>query len=184
MSVVSFSSRGPVTVDGSGRIKPDIVAPGTNTRSSVNSSDTAYTNFSGTSMAGPHVVGVVALLWPAEPGLVRNIAPSAAPVDDRQSGRLGFQRHAVRQDRPCAEQPLRLRTRRCDRRCQRQATATATASAATTSAATTTTCSATSATTTRSATATASTWPATTTSACTATTTSATTSGGAAACRA
>ena len=31
-SVVGFSSRGPVTLDGSGRIKPDIVAPGTSTR--------------------------------------------------------------------------------------------------------------------------------------------------------
>ena len=40
-SVVGFSSRGPVTVDGSSRIKPDIVAPGTSTRSSTNSGDTA-----------------------------------------------------------------------------------------------------------------------------------------------
>ena len=32
-TIASFSSRGPVTADGSGRIKPDISAPGTNTRS-------------------------------------------------------------------------------------------------------------------------------------------------------
>src|SRR5438132_5723499 len=31
-SIAGFSSRGPVTVDGSGRIKPDITAPGTGTR--------------------------------------------------------------------------------------------------------------------------------------------------------
>src|SRR5207245_1187960 len=31
-TIASFSSRGPVTIDGSGRIKPDITAPGTNTR--------------------------------------------------------------------------------------------------------------------------------------------------------
>ena len=32
-TIASFSSRGPVTVDGSNRIKPDITAPGTGTRS-------------------------------------------------------------------------------------------------------------------------------------------------------
>src|ERR1051325_9474772 len=32
-TIASFSSRRPVTVDGSNRIKPDITAPGTNTRS-------------------------------------------------------------------------------------------------------------------------------------------------------
>jgi serine protease AprX len=69
-----FSSRGPVTIDGSGRIKPDIVASGVNVRSSVNNSDSAYSFFTGTSMAGPHVVGVVALLWSARPELARDIA--------------------------------------------------------------------------------------------------------------
>ena len=73
-NLASFSSRGPVTSDGSNRLKPDLVAPGVNVRSSVNSSDTAYANFSGTSMAGPHVAGIVALLWSARPDLVRNIA--------------------------------------------------------------------------------------------------------------
>src|SRR5438034_10760953 len=58
-TLAGFSSRGPVTVDGSNRIKPDIAAPGVNNRSSVNNSDNSYASFSGTSMAGPHVVGVV-----------------------------------------------------------------------------------------------------------------------------
>lgn len=72
--LVGFSSRGPVTADGSLRSKPDLSAPGSRVRSSVPGG--RYSLMSGTSMAGPHVVGVVALLWSARPEYVRQIAAS------------------------------------------------------------------------------------------------------------
>lgn len=70
-NMADFSSRGPVTADGSGRTKPDIVAPGVNILSSIPGG--YYAEFSGTSMAGPHIVGVVALIWSAQPELIGDI---------------------------------------------------------------------------------------------------------------
>ena len=72
--LASFSSRGPSTFYNPNLLKPNISAPGVNVRSSTSTSDISYGNLSGTSMAGPHVVGVVALLWSARPQLTRNIA--------------------------------------------------------------------------------------------------------------
>jgi uncharacterized repeat protein (TIGR01451 family) len=68
--IAGFSSRGPVTIDGSGRLKPDISAPGVSIRSSIPVN--SYGILDGTSMAGPHVVGVSALAMSAIPGLVGN----------------------------------------------------------------------------------------------------------------
>lgn len=89
--IAYFSSRGPVTADGSGRIKPDIVAPGVDVLSSVPGG--GYAAESGTSMAGPHVAGAVALLWSADPALIGDIdrteqllIKSADPYAGSQSG--------------------------------------------------------------------------------------------------
>ena len=70
-SIVGFSSRGGVTVDGSQRLKPNVTAPGLSVRSSLDGG--RYGNRSGTSMAGPHVAGQVALLISAVPGLAGQV---------------------------------------------------------------------------------------------------------------
>jgi subtilisin family serine protease len=70
--IARFSSRGPVTVDGSQRVKPDLLAPGVAVYSAAPGN--RYATHDGTSMAGPHVAGVVALMWSANPSLIGDIA--------------------------------------------------------------------------------------------------------------
>ncbi|MCA9730253.1 MAG: S8 family serine peptidase, partial [Candidatus Eisenbacteria bacterium] len=66
--IAAFSSRGPSTCPPGTAIKPEIVAPGVGVYSSWISPE-VYNVASGTSMAGPHVAGVVALMRQANPDL-------------------------------------------------------------------------------------------------------------------
>lgn len=75
-AIASFSSRGPVLIDGSGRLKPDVTAPGASIRSALRGS--SYGLLSGTSMAGPHVAGTAALMMSANPDLIGDPVQVAA----------------------------------------------------------------------------------------------------------
>ncbi len=74
--LASFSSLGPVTVDGSGRLKPDVSAPGVDVLSAFPGG--TYESLQGTSMASPHVAGTVALMWSANPALIGDIEHTEA----------------------------------------------------------------------------------------------------------
>jgi len=70
LPAADFSSRGPSICGGTDEsllIKPEVSAPGVSVRSAV--ADGYYDNFSGTSMASPHVAGAVLLLREAFPDL-------------------------------------------------------------------------------------------------------------------
>jgi len=67
--LADFSSRGPAP-DGS--TKPDVAAPGVDVLSALPGN--TYGVLSGTSMATPHVAGVVALMWSANPKLIGDLA--------------------------------------------------------------------------------------------------------------
>lgn len=70
-TIAGFSSRGPVLVDNSFRVKPNVSAPGQSVRSCIPNGN--YATFSGTSMAGPHVAGLVALVLSARPDLAGEV---------------------------------------------------------------------------------------------------------------
>ena len=78
-TLASFSSRGPATVPHQTLIKPDIVAPGEGVRSSWPPS--TYLVASGTSMATPHIAGVIALIYSAKPSLIGNVDATEALIN-------------------------------------------------------------------------------------------------------
>ncbi|MBN1135062.1 MAG: S8 family serine peptidase, partial [Anaerolineae bacterium] len=81
--IASFSLWGPsVDPNASGEIKPDVSAPGNSIRSSVNTSDTSYATYSGTSMAAPHYSGALALVWSACPSYIGNFAATEQLMKD------------------------------------------------------------------------------------------------------
>lgn len=74
-AIAGFSSRGPSPCAGT-HIKPEITAPGVNVNSSVPGG--GYNDgFSGTSMAGPHVAGIVALM--------REACPNCDPITIKEA---------------------------------------------------------------------------------------------------
>ncbi len=70
-TIANFSSRGLISVDSSFRMKPNVAAPGVGVRSCVPGG--GYATWNGTSMAGPHVAGMVALMISANPALAGEV---------------------------------------------------------------------------------------------------------------
>lgn len=110
--IIDFSSRGPAGED---LVKPDLVAPGVGILSSIPGG--GFGAAAGTSMAGPHVAGLVALLWSAESLTHRRHRPDrkahhrdrpAAHTGGRLSrGRSALRLHPERSAGPGAEQRIR-----------------------------------------------------------------------------
>jgi len=90
-SIARFSSRGPVTVDGSNRLKPELVAPGYNIRGAIAYNNMYQSYWSGTSMAAPHVAAGVALLWQARPSFIGQISATTTQLTKTASSLISAQ---------------------------------------------------------------------------------------------
>jgi subtilisin family serine protease len=77
--IASFSSRGPSSFDGGPG--PNIAAPGVTILSSIPDNRYASGIWSGTSMAGPHAVGTIALLWSYNKTLIGNIDQTISIIE-------------------------------------------------------------------------------------------------------
>ncbi|MBF0672002.1 MAG: S8 family serine peptidase [Salinibacterium sp.] len=94
--VAGFSSRGPIEVDGSDIIKPDISAPGVGIlAATANPADgePTYAFLSGTSMSSPHIAGLAALYLgerpSATPAEIKSaFMTTAYDTVDRETGRV------------------------------------------------------------------------------------------------
>lgn len=82
-----FSSRGPAKWKSSSLVKPDVAAPGVNIRSAKPGG--GYQSMSGTSMSTPHISGLMALLYQANPALTVEAAGKALLAGATDLGTAG-----------------------------------------------------------------------------------------------
>ncbi len=82
-----FSNRGPTTGAPDGNSAPDLAAPGVNVVSAWPGG--AWKSSDGTSMAAPHVAGVVALMWSANPALRGNVAATERILQETAAAYTG-----------------------------------------------------------------------------------------------
>lgn len=89
-NIAGFSSRGPSSWNGT--LGLNITAPGTPIRSSVpGGGNNQYGSKGGTSMASPHVAGVVALIWSAQPSLVGKITETVQLIESTAQAKKSTQ---------------------------------------------------------------------------------------------
>ncbi len=90
-AIADFSSRGPsgCAVPAPQKLKPEVCAPGVGVYSSVPGGGYESSGWNGTSMAGPHAAGIVALIRQANPGLGVDDIKTILMQTARDEGTIG-----------------------------------------------------------------------------------------------